>query len=137
QVRVREPLPPSQLHPGVPRDLQTICLKCLQKEPHRRYASARALADDLGRWLDGRPILARPAGVLERGLKWARRRPAVAALLTALVASLLGLLGLGVWSYASIRQALGEAETARAEEERQKLDALHSRDEACRKEILA
>ena len=137
QVRGREPLPPARLQPGVPRDLQTICLKCLQKEPHRRYASARALADDLGCWLDGRPVQARPAGVLERGLKWARRRPAVAALLAALAASLLGLLGLGVWSYVRIRAALGEAETARVEEERQKRDAIQSRDEAWRKEVLA
>jgi WD40 repeat protein len=85
QVRYRDPVPPRRLEKGVPSDLSTICLKCLSKEPDRRYASAVELADDLRRWRGNEPILARPAGVGERLLLWARRRPAQAAAATLLV----------------------------------------------------
>jgi serine/threonine protein kinase len=85
QVCTREPVPPRQWQPKVPRDLETICLKCLHKEPHRRYASALALAEDLERFQERKPIVARPVGRLERAGKWARRNPAVAAFLTVLV----------------------------------------------------
>jgi eukaryotic-like serine/threonine-protein kinase len=88
QVREREPDRPRSLEPSIPRDLETICLKCLEKEPARRYASAEALAEDLERWLEGRPIAARRASVVERGYKWVRRRPTAAALF---VACMLGL----------------------------------------------
>src|SRR5262249_35938004 len=74
-----DPLPPRRIQPRVPRDLQTICLKCLEVRPGRRYVSAQALAADLARFLAGEPVAARPAGGLERAVKWARRRPAVAA----------------------------------------------------------
>ena len=91
QVRTREPLPPSRLRPKLPRDVETICLKCLQKEPRKRYDSAAALAEDLRRYLAGQPIQARPIRAWERALKWARRRPALAALW---VVSILGPLAL-------------------------------------------
>src|SRR5207245_923167 len=74
-VRSEEPMPPRRLQPKVPRDLETICLKCLDKQPGRRYASAQALADDLQRFLNNEPIQARRVRSWERAVKWMRRRP--------------------------------------------------------------
>ena len=79
QVLDDDPVSPSRLVPKVPRDLETICLKCLQKDPARRYSSAGALAVDLKRYLDGEPIEARPIAGWERAWKWSRRRPVTAA----------------------------------------------------------
>ncbi len=76
-----DPLPPRRLQPEIPRDLETICLRCLEKDPVRRYSSALALADDLRRYSRGEPILARPTPPWERGIKWCRRRPAHALLI--------------------------------------------------------
>ncbi len=80
QVREREPVSLRQINAAVPRDLETIVLKSLDKHPQRRYLSAQGLADDLRRWLEGRPIVARRSSLRERAVKWARRRPAVAAM---------------------------------------------------------
>jgi tetratricopeptide (TPR) repeat protein/predicted Ser/Thr protein kinase len=109
QVQTQEPVPPSRLQPAVPRDLETICLKCLRKEANKRYGSAAALADDLRRFLDGEPIRARPVARGERLVKWARRRPAQAAALAAsglfLVALLAGAIVLGLyWRQRSLYQ---------------------------------
>jgi WD40 repeat protein len=110
QVVHDEPRPPRRLNDAIPRDLETICLRCLQKEPGQRYANADALAEDLRRFLAGEPIVARPVGTLERALKWARRRPAIAALL-ALVAFVTALgLGLVTWQWQAVVAARDSAE---------------------------
>jgi WD40 repeat protein len=80
KVLHEEPVPPSRLAAGVPRDLEAICLACLAKDPTRRYGSTEFLATDLERWLRGEPIAVRRAGLIERAVKWVRRRPAAAAL---------------------------------------------------------
>ena len=80
QVRHQEPVPPSRLQPKVPRDLETICLKCLRKSPGQRYADAAALTEDLRRFLAGEPILARPAGNVERLTRWCQRNPTLASI---------------------------------------------------------
>ena len=84
QIRNQEPVPPRRFIAQIPRDLETVALKCLQKHPSARYASAEAMADDLRLWLDGRPISARPVSPIEKGWRWCRRRPVVAALAAAL-----------------------------------------------------
>lgn len=91
QVGETEPVSPRLLNPSLPRDLETICLKCLQKDPARRYASASELAADLDRFLKGEPIRARPITAMERGWRWCRRQPALAAALTGIFLLLAGI----------------------------------------------
>src|SRR5262245_27653432 len=104
QVVEREPVRPGMLNPGTPRDLETICLKCLKKEPTRRYSSAEALALDLDHWLAGEPIQARPAGTWERLGKWARRRPATAALLAVSTVAAAALVSIILFSNARLQR---------------------------------
>jgi len=120
QICDQTPVPPRQLQPGVPRDLETISLKCLAKEPSQRYSSVVELADDLRRFLEGRPILARPIGPLGRTARWARRRPAVAGLLAALVLAVLAALGelVSLWH----QQQKTLAERIQAETQRDRAD---------------
>jgi tetratricopeptide (TPR) repeat protein len=105
QVLTDEPVPPRRLQPKLPRDLETICLKCLEKDPCKRYRSATALADDLRRFLNGEPIQARPVRWWERAVKWARRRPTAAALAVVSTLAALALLIGGWWSNAALREA--------------------------------
>lgn len=104
-----DPLPPRRLNPAVSLDLETICLRCLEKEPERRYPNAQALADDLQRSLEGLSIRARPVGSLEQAWKWARRKPAIAGLSLSLIALTMLAVALITWQWREAVQ-IGEAE---------------------------
>ncbi len=123
QVMHDEPPRPRRLNPAVPRDLETIVLKGITRDPAQRYQTPRELADDLRRFVEDRPIRARRAGAGERLWRWCRRNPALASMMAMVQIALLSLLGLGAWSYGRISQALTETEEARA-------DAVRLRDEA-------
>ena len=124
QVIAEEPVPPRRFNARVPQDLETICLKCLRKEPGKRYASAADLADDLARFLEGKPITARPVGLPERGWRWCRRNPWLAGLAAAVLLSLSG--GIAVSTYFAVeasdnaREATAKARLA--EENAEKAD---------------
>jgi tetratricopeptide (TPR) repeat protein len=112
QVSSQEPLSPSKLQRHTPRDLEIICLKCLEKEPRRRYATALELAEDLRRFQAGEPILARPTPGWERAWKWARRRPITATAAACVVGSVLVLLGGALYYNARLYRAVQAARTA-------------------------
>jgi WD40 repeat protein len=113
QVMEREPTRPRSLCPSLPADLETVCLRCLEKNPDRRYASAGLLAEDLELFLNGEPVRARPVGVAERAWRWCRRYPLVASLLAALfVVFVVGVAGISwKWREADLRRE--EAEESR------------------------
>jgi WD40 repeat protein len=127
QVVFLDPVPPSRVQPKVPRDLETVCLRCLEKEPRRRYGTAAELADDLRRFLDGRPVLARPTPRWERAWKAARRRPLVAALAAAVVVSAAVGLTLVTWQWRKAEAARAEADRERAAEARSRKGADEAR----------
>jgi WD40 repeat protein/tRNA A-37 threonylcarbamoyl transferase component Bud32 len=133
QILETEPVAPARLLPTIPRDLDTVCLKCLQKDPQRRYASAQELADDLGRWLDNRPIKARRIGPVGRAARWCQRKPVVATLSGVAIALLLSTVAAIVVGYRETRshlrdsllhQARALAQTTAADRRFQALDAL-------------
>jgi tetratricopeptide (TPR) repeat protein len=144
QVWRQELVPPRRLQPGVPRDLETICLKCLQKEPAKRYANAEAMADDLRRFRKGEPIRARPVTAWERFWKWAKRRPAAAALATVSGLAGVSLLAMSLAFNAHLQrinnqlqdavdraeQKTREADEQRAEAEKQKQAAQKNAEQA-------
>lgn len=128
QVLTRDALRPRQLQPGVPRDLEIICLKALQKEPHKRYASAVDLAEDLRRFLAGEPIHARAVRWWERALKWIRRRPAQAALIAVSFSAIVAILIVsGLWldseRRAAHERALQQSKIAGIERQRAEQEA--------------
>jgi WD40 repeat protein len=131
QVIERDPMPPRKLSPAISPDLETICLKCLDKRPSHRYATASALADDLERWVEGRPIRARPVGRVERAWLWCRRKPVVAGLLAA-AAGLLVVVGvLSVLNYqrARLNDSLNTVnQLTKAAEDKAQADARRERE---------
>jgi WD40 repeat protein len=129
QVLEREPIKPRSINLQVARDLETICLKCLKKEPQRRYGSAEALAEDLERWLRREPIRARPSRIWERLYKWTRRRPASAALV-GVSAGAVFLLMLGFMYRTLLNAALGEVADQRAKVEQVQAQAMKAQGDA-------
>jgi WD40 repeat protein/tetratricopeptide (TPR) repeat protein len=125
QVLHTEPVSPRLLQPKVPRDLETVCLKCLQKDAGKRYGSALELAEDLRRFRAHEPIRARPVGRAERLLRWCRRHPGVAALSAVLIVVALGITVTAVVVAARYREVAGRAESA-AQTSRQRLVRLHA-----------
>jgi WD40 repeat protein/serine/threonine protein kinase len=102
QVQRQEPVSPKQLNPDIPLDLDTIVLKCLDKSPVRRYASAQALAEELQRYLNGRPILARSVGRVERFWRWCKREPTIASLTSAVAVALIA--GISFSTYFAVKE---------------------------------
>ena len=141
KVLGEEPVSPRQLNASIPRDLETICFKCLEKEPGRRYTSAAFLGEDLRRFLAGEPILARPVGRMERLRKWARRRPAAAALVSVSSLTFIALTTVGILYSTQLRDfntrlqgALADVKQERDEAETQRRHAVDQERLALRQE---
>src|SRR5262249_34475708 len=123
QVLNDEPKPPRRLNDRIPRDLETICLKAMAKEPARRYQAAGDLAEDLRRWLHGEPIRSRPVAAWERAWRWARRNPVVAALSSAVTLLLFAVIIGLYYGYRASLKALKVETALRAEAVRQANEA--------------
>lgn len=140
QVIQQEPFPPRRLNPSVPRDLDTICLKCLQKDPQRRYSSAAELAEDLRRFREGEPIRARPMSALARGWRWCKRNRAIASLLALMLFGLLATFVTVTWLWWQAVDARQQAQHSaqRAEENFRKARRVVNRfsDEVAKNPLL-
>jgi serine/threonine-protein kinase len=134
-VRTREPVPPGQFTGKLPRDIETICLKCLQKDPAKRYATAGELADDLKRFLEGRPIVARPVGAFEKAWRWAKRNPVGAAAVLLAVAVLV-VPSILSWQL-FVANGVAEAAKKNAEEERDQKEIARKAEEAAKLTAVA
>ncbi|MCX7422064.1 MAG: protein kinase [Planctomycetia bacterium] len=130
QVRDQEPVAPRQLQPTLPVDLETICLKCLDKSPTRRYPTALALAEDLTRFLNHEPITARPSGIIERSRKWIHRRPAIAVLLSLMSA-------LTAFGWAALLHEASRTNDEAVRANRNEASARRERDEAHKERGIA
>ena len=129
QVLEREPVPPRQLNPAIPLDLETICLKCLEKPATRRYASAQDLAEELTRFLEGKPILARPVGTFNRAWRWCKRNRVVASLLAAVLITLVaGVAVSSYFAYESDRRADDNLKLAKKEETAKRNEQVATKD---------
>ncbi len=137
QVRTQEPVPLSRVQVNVPLDLETICLKCLRKEPEKRYASAAELADELRRYLRGEPILARPVSRLERGWRWCRRNPSLTLLSGAFVVALLAGLVTSVHFALVARAEADDARSARTQADERAREALAAQSRADQNAVRA
>ncbi len=113
-VKSTNPVRPSTLRAGFPKDLETICLKCLEKSTSDRYPSAKALLDDLERFRDGRPILAKPASLARRSLDWSKRHPTLCASIAASIFAVVGVISVGLVYNASLQRALQTAKGERS-----------------------
>ncbi len=122
---------PRKLNSGIPRDLETICLKCLSREPGRRFATCGQLADDLGRWLSGEPILARPVGLVEQTWLWCRRRPALVGSSIAIASTIVLSLAIINWQTSRTEQNafVGQIESAEITDVPRLLSELRERDD--------
>ena len=138
QVLHDDPVPPKRLQPGIPRDLETICLKCLEKNPIKRYPTADDLADDLHRYLRGEPIKARPLAAWGRGVKWARRHPSLTLLGTVTLVATVTLFAVLSVAYAEVKEAVTQKEKeasaarlarAKEKEERERAERLAAENE--------
>jgi len=130
QVCERIPTPPRMLQPDIPRDLQTICMKCLEKRPSDRYPTAKAVADDLERFLRGEPILARPASLFHRSMRWCQRNVALALLLCSVIVLTIALTGVFV-----VRSLENAATLATTTQQKRELQNTLDRERATNEEL--